>query len=124
MWWWVCFSFSKKSLESYSYFVKIGRWYFWLQLPPSIYPGFAEAVSEPKYIIYRLIKVFYSRDVRCSHVPWVDARGGKVVRHAILSRDSPHNLWPQHRKVLLVEGLLSLFVLLLTAYEYLRLENL
>jgi hypothetical protein len=43
-----------------------------------------------------------------------------VVRHAILSRDSPRNLWPQHRKVLLVEGLLSLFVLLLTAYEYLQ----
>jgi hypothetical protein len=47
---------------------------------------------------------------------------GKKGIVTILSRYIHRNLG-LNRKVLLVEGLLSLFVLLLTAYEYLRLEN-
>jgi hypothetical protein len=64
----VCFSFLKKSLESYSYLLKLGGDIL-AATTASIYPGFAEAVSEPEIYNLPFNKGLYSRDVRCSHVP-------------------------------------------------------
>jgi hypothetical protein len=65
----VCFSFSKKSLESYSYFVKIGRWYFGCNYRP---PYILDLLRRSLNRIYNLPfnKGLYSRDVRCSVSQW------------------------------------------------------